>query len=286
MKTATKMSQSIKAKASDSVLASLGERTSSKAATAAKPAGVKTGPNFTGQYLYDRFVADADGVKEEISKMDIVRQMVGALDTASFKKVVNEFVGVAKSFLDKAITDAKAAGTYKEDDRKVAISPIEAVQAQARHKTAKNHQTVMRIAYGSIKFAGEQLLGLGYKPGETGYQLMRVLGLRALAAAGLNWDGSKAETKEVRQTRTAQKEEAKALTAVMEANPRRDDEDRATYFTRIDKLVSKEVKAIQEEKHSEQIAKLVAKFRADAGALLPEIIDAILSGEETTQVVH
>ncbi len=282
-KTATQMSKSIKSKAGDSVIASLAGRTDTKTATAAKPAGLPTGNNFTGQYLYDRFITDDNAAS--ISKMDIVRSMVAALDTQSFKTAVNDFVGVAKGFLDKAVETAKHDGTYRENTDKVATAPAEVVQAQARHKTAKNSQTVMRVAYGAIKHAPDQLVELGYKPGETGYQIMAVIGRKALEAAGLKWDGSPLETSFVKQQRTAQKEEAKALASVMDANPRRDDEDRAAYFGRIDKLVTKEIKAIREEKHSEQIAKLVAKFKADAGALLPEILDALLSNDGD-QSVH
>lgn len=277
---ATKVAASIKQEAGSSAIADLESRATTASIRTARPAGVTTGSstNFSGQYLYDRFVT---GDKEEVTKMDIVRQMVKQLDTASFKKCIADFVGVSKGFVNNAVKADKDAGTYDKENPSAAV-----VNAMARAKTAANHQTVMRIAYGAIKFAGEALAELGYKEDATGYQVMRVIGNRALEQTGIKWDGSKLESREVVVGRNEQKAEAKIVAEVMAANPRQPDEERAAYFARIDEAVTEAQSAKREADHKEAIAKIVAKFKADAGPLLEEAIDALMNGGDDNNVLH
>jgi hypothetical protein len=275
---ATKIAKSIHQASGDSTIAALESHTTPQAANAARREGVNTGTatNFSGQYLFDRLIANDDA---EMTKMDMVKAMVKALDTESCKKSLSDFVNVAKGHFDNAVKAAKEAGNYDEK------SPPPAVAfAAARLKTARNHQTVLRIGYGALKFCADKLPAYGYDEKTTGYQSMRVIGLKALEGVGMKWDGSKAEPKEERDHRAQVKAEGLAMAEAMEQNPRKDKEDRATYFARIDKVVARIIKEKQEEETTKQIAKLVADFRTKAGALLPDVLDALLSNESTEEL--
>lgn len=276
---ATQMSRQAGRKArTDSTIASLAGRATPASATAAVAEALKTGPNFTGQYLFDTFVNDT--VKHEATKMDVVRSMVKALDTASFKKVLAEFVGVAKGFDDNAINAAKQAGLYDKDK-----PTAEMERTAARLKTARNHQTVIRIAYGALKFAPDELAAHGGN-GETGYQLMRVIGAKALADKKLNWDGSKAEPAESREARRAQDAETKVMLEIQRENPKGEKESRTAYLDRIMKLTDTAMETKRAEATAEQIKTIAKKFREMAGPLFDEVLDTLLSGgpEEQPQV--
>jgi hypothetical protein len=261
---AQKIARSIKAPAGKSTVANLAERTTSAVVRAARPAALATGNNYTGQYLYERFVGNDEA---DVAKMDIVRDMVGSVDTASFKSILADMVKIAKDAMD-------AAGA----------KPADGSLVSARYKTTQNHQTVMRVAYGALKFAPEQLAKLGVDK-TTGYQTMRVLGNKALDMAGLKWDGSKAESADARAARRAQDAETKAMLLVQKDHPRKDGENRADYFARIDKLVEKQVNADKAEQHAKRIADLVAKLKRELGDDLPEVVDALLSNEEQPEPV-
>lgn len=272
-KNSTQMSrQAGKASATDSTIAGLATKASTASATAVRAAALKTGNNFTGQYLYDRFIGDSN--KASVSMMDVVRQMVAALDVNKFKEILGDFVSVAKGYRDNAITAAKEAGGYDEKNPSVAVA-----STKANYKTAQNQQTVMRIAYGAIKFANDELEKLGGSA-TTGFHLIRELGLKALSNKGLNWDGTKAETPEARAARAARKAEAEALLKVQEAHPQRDGEARAEYFTRIDKLVDKQLKEQAAEAHDAQVtdlAKRVLKLAKDSKVDIEELLDTLLT---------
>lgn len=273
MAKATQMSkQAGRASATDSTIASLATRATSASATAGRAEALATGPNFTGQYLFDTFVGDT--VKFESSKMDVVRQMVKSLDTASFKKVLGEFVSVAKGFHDNAINAAKQAGLYDKE----APTP-EMEQTGARLKTARNHQTVIRIAYGALKFAPEELANHGGNA-ETGYLLMRVIGAKALAEKKLNWDGSKAEPAESREARRAQDAETKTMLEIQRENPKGEKESRSAYLDRIMKLTDKAMEEKRVEATAATIKTLAAKVRELTGPLFDDVIDALMQPEE------
>lgn len=275
---AKQIAKSMKAPASDSTLATLDSHTTTKTIRAARPAGLHTGAtvNFSGQYLFDRLIGDN---AEEVTKMDLVRQMVGALDMTSFKKSIGDMVGVAKGFLDNATEEAKRAGGFDPENPPAAVAI-----AQATYKTAQNHQTVLRVAFGAIKFAPEELAACGYTE-KTGYQVMRVIARKALDAKGLKWDGTKAEGEEVKAERLRIKAEGLAMAQAMEENPKKEGEARDAYFARIDKIVTRKLKEKQEEEHIEQVNKLVAKMKELAGPLLGDVLDALMTPHEEEEEV-
>lgn len=256
--------------AAANVLATLETRTTSEAAQAAPKAGLHTGrsTNFSGQYLYDRFVSND---KTEVTKLGIVRQMVDQLDVDEFKKVINDFVAVAAGFRDNRITAEKEAGTYDKDKPSAVLADI-----LAKYKTAQNHQTVMRLAYGALKFAPDELAANGYTE-NTGYQTMRVIASNALKAAGLKWDGTKLLAKTDQERKQKAKAESAALDKVMVANPRNPEETMPEYLSRVSGMVDEQVKADAKEHEDKLIEKIAKQVRASAGGLLDEVIQYLMT---------
>lgn len=272
----TRMSrQAGKVAATDSTIANMETRTTTETVRAARPAGLKTGANYTGQYLYDRFINDRADEKQSQTKLDIVGLMVGAMDADKFGTIIADMVGIAKTFADQAVKDA---GKFDADNPPVAVRT-----ANARLKTARNHQTVMRIAFGAMKFCGEEL-ATATNGQNIGYHMIRELGNKLLADKGINWDGTKAETKQDRQQRAEQREETEAMLEVQKAHPRKEDEDRAAYFARMDKMVDKRLAERAAERREATIKAMVDKIKAMAGENLPDVIDKLLSGEPDTVV--
>ncbi len=211
--------------------------------------------NFSGQYLYDRFVAN-DG--EELTKLGIVRTMVAQLDTMSFKHAMSAFIEVATGFVENAKTpELKRA-------------------AEARLKTARNHQTVMRAAYGALKFAMPELLACGYDERTTGYQVMRVIAKQALEDRKLKWDGSPASTPQERQDREANKAEAQAFLTAKSQSPRLPDETTGAYYERLAPAIDNIMKAEKAAKHDEIVATMVKELKEKAGDLLPDVLNALM----------
>lgn len=237
----------------ESTLARLPETTDAPTVRAAVPDALKTGHKVTGQWLYDNFVMPD---KADQSKMDIVRGMV-AMTVAEFSAVLKDFVSTAKGYADRA------KGTPNQRT------------AEARYKTAQNHQTVMRIAYGALKFCQAELVNTGYKPEDLGYQLMRVAGSAVLKAKGIKWDGTPVEKQEDKQARKAAAVQAVALAEVMAKNPIQPGESRADYLARIDKTTQNVIDEKAKQARSEMVASIVASLRETHADLLTDIIAAL-----------
>lgn len=188
---------------------------------------------ITGQYLYDRFMND----EGERSKMDIVRYAVANITTEDFKGALKDFVAIAEKHGD------------------------------ATKKTAQNHQTVMRIAYGAWKFAAPQLNMLGAND-KTGYQAMRVLGKQALEKAGRKWDGSKAE-KVDKAIAAMDEASAMRLAEIRRDHPAEDGETPAQHELRCRALLAQEMstedgaKAVMQKKEVSDLAAKVEKICGD-----------------------
>lgn len=255
-----------------SSVANLESRTTAEAARAPAAATLNTGSktNFSGQYLYDRFVAND---KTEVTKLNLVRQMASAVELADFKKSIGDMVGIAASLRDKAIETAKAAGAWNKD------KPVgDVAECIAKHKTAQNHQTILRVAYGAIRFAPDQLAEQGYNE-NTGYQVMAVIARKALAAAGLKWDGTKQLTATQADKRAQSAAEEKALSKVMKDTPREDGESMGKYLARVEKQVDAQVAKDRAEAETKQINDLVRKVREQCGGLLDDVLERLLAGE-------
>lgn len=232
----------------NSPISDLSSRATTQSATQGR-ADMKTGQsvNYSGQYLYDRFVAGAS--TEDIAKMDIVRQMAKSIDFDTFKKNVGEMVTIAK--------------TYDEREK--------SAFSAARLKTAQNHQSVMRNVYGALRLLPDQLAAAGVDA-NTGYHVINTVAKRILDEAGIKWDGTKKIAPEERQAVAATKREAKALAEMMSQHPKQPNESREAYYARIDKLVDKHLKAEDAELHEEQVAKLAERFKELAGDNLKEVL--------------
>lgn len=198
---------------------------------------------ITGQYLYDRFMND----EGERSKMDIVRYAVANITTEDFKGALKDFVAIAEKHGDAA------------------------------KKTAQNHQTVMRIAYGAWKFASAQLNMLGADD-KTGYQAMRVLGKQALEKAGRKWDGSKAE-KVDKAIAAMDEASAMRLAEIRRDHPAADGETPQQHELRCRALLAQEMsteegaKAVMQKK---EVTDLAAKVRKICGDNVVDVLNLVL----------
>jgi hypothetical protein len=263
------------AKGKENPIAALPGKTDTATVRTARAAGLKTGNNFTGQYLYDRWVKpSAAETREDNTKLGIVQQMVGALDPFQFKTIVAEMVNIAKTLMDNTIKAEKDAKVYNEEDESLNVR-----EQRANLKTARNHQTVMRNAYGALKFCADELKA---KAGdrEIGYRLIREIGSDLLKSKGINWDGTKAEAPQERQARSAQANETRAMLEVQKEVPRKENESRASYFARIDAEVTKRLAAVEAENREKEITALTVKIRQLAGAHLPDIIELLIQAQE------
>ena len=188
---------------------------------------------MTGQYLYDTFFAD----KADQTKMDIVRWAVANVDVAGFKSALRDFVEIA----------AKRGDAFK--------------------KTAQNHQSVMRTAYGALKFAGQFLAEAGADK-DTGYQAMRVIGKKALESAGVKWDGSKV-VKTDKDIALMDEAQAMRLAEIRRDNPPKADETAVAHEQRCRAMLATEMaeehgleNLVQRKKHAD-LADKVAKLCED-----------------------
>lgn len=214
----------------DSIITTLESRATTESATASTSDHVKGVARVTGQYIYDLFMND----KGEQTKMDFVRFAVEHVEVDAFKKALKDFVEIA----------SKRGDAYK--------------------KTAQNHQSVMRTAYGAVRFAGEALSRLG-GDATTGYQAMRVLGKQALKEAGLKWDGTLAPTEADAAVQAADKAQATALAGVRADTPMLPNESPFEYEQRcrgiLAQRIAENTEYLAEIAKRQDVADLAAKVK-------------------------
>lgn len=202
----------------------------------------------TGQYVYDLFFAD----QGEQTKMDFVRYAVDNIEVEAFKKALKDFVEIA----------SKHSDAYK--------------------KTAQNHQTVMRLAYGAMRFVD----GFRAANSKTGYQAMRVLAKDGLKQAGLKWDGSAAPTEVDAAVAQADKAQAAALAAIRKDNPQRADESPFEWENRVRGLLAANMAEnsayLAEIVASQEVEVLAAKVRKLCGDDLIAVLELLLNEENVT----
>ena len=217
----------------NSVISTLESRATTESATASTNDSVRGVHRVTGQYMYEMFFAD----KGETTKMDFVRYCVANIDVGSFKSALKDFVEIA----------AKRGDAYK--------------------KTAQNHQSVMRTAYGALKFAGQFLAEAGADK-DTGYQAMRVIGKKALESAGVKWDGSKV-VKNDKDVALMDEAQAMRLAEIKRDNPIKPDETAVAYEQRVRATLGAEIaeehglENLVQRKKQADLADKVAKLCED-----------------------
>lgn len=270
---ATQVAKSIGTKATDSTIAALPGRTDTATVRAARQPGLKTGLNFTAQYLYDRFVNDKAANKEDITKMELVSQMVEVLDVSAFDSTVGGMVKLASDAQKAAIQAAKDAGNYDSENPSWTIR-----EAGARLNTARAHQTVMRTAFGLLKFCADEL---HKKVGDVplAYRMVRELGAKMLKDKGIDWKGNKLPAPADVTARKEQETETAAMLAVQKEMPRKENESRAAYFARIDAATEAKMKELRAADEVKAKAALAEKVRALCGANLPDILELLMSGD-------
>lgn len=148
--------------------------------------------HITAQYLYDNLVNNETA---ERTRMEIVRKAVETVDTANFKQLLGDMVKIADSIPDERVKKAKK-------------------------KTAMNTQTVLRSAYGALKFAPTELATAGYTD-RTGYNDMAVFAKTALTTKGIRWDGTTRISNDQKALDKRQVEDELVLAKLKKDNPQR-----------------------------------------------------------------
>ena len=238
----------------DSILTTLETRVSPDAVGAGAPTSVSGTARATGQYVYDLFFAD----KGETTKMDFVRWCVEHVEVDAFKKCLKDFVEIA----------AKHSDAYK--------------------KTAQNHQSVMRTAYGAWRFARAALTAAG-GGNETGYQAMRVLGKQALKDAGLKWDGTPAPTEADAAVLAADKAQASALAQIRKDNPVREGETPFEHEQRCRGILAANIAEndayLAEIAAQQDVADLAAKVKKLCGDSMLDVLTHLINSGEFDVIV-
>lgn len=146
----------------------------------------------TGQYLFDNFVKTSE---EQITRMTMIRNLVGKADALAMK-------GAADKMVELAVALDYPEGKPKKAER------------GSKEQSAMNARTVILQAWGALSFAGESLRELGYTD-STGYQDMRSIAKKALDKSGLKWTGEK-QLSDVEKEQERLKREAKSQMAVLQ----------------------------------------------------------------------
>lgn len=225
-------------------LAGLDQRTTTAAATAPTGDGLKTGQsvNFSGQYLFDRFIV-AD--REDQTKLGIVRQAVEQVDTASWKAALAEMVRLAK-----------------ED------SPT-------KYMTAKTVQSQMRAIYGALKNVPDELEQAGMT-NDTGYAEAYNIGRTVLSQKGLKWDGTTAESKEDREARLANKEALKVKADLERLNPMQAGETMSAWSNRIVEMMDDAMEQHDEDTRQARITAATEQFMTQFGDLAIDVASKVI----------
>ncbi len=208
------------------------------------------GMHLTAQYLYDQLV---DNGQAERTRMEIVKQAVDTIDTANFKKLLADMVELAKKIPDEKIKKAK-------------------------YKTAQNTQTVLRAAYGAIKFAPVALAEEGYNPASTGYNDMAVYSKNALKKANITWEGIAKISADQKALDKKQVEDELVLTKLKKDFPRLKTEDGKDFaesaFDYNERILAKLDAAIEQHAKDTMEARIEAACR-DIIKNYPTLLDGI-----------
>lgn len=215
--------------------------------------------NYSGQYLYDRFIVNN---AEDRTLMDIIRAASNAVDVASFKAATTEMVKLASE------VEKKAGYTKNEGPQ---------------YRTAVNYRTYMTRCFGALRFASEQLTELGYTD-KTGLNQATVLARKALEIAKRNWDGTEAESDASKKLRLKTNKENAALKVIQKANPRQENEDIVAYTRRTASMVAKHLKdeaKLEVEATVETKVKELLDMGTDAAqAILDQLVIALAEKAE------
>lgn len=177
--------------------------------TGANPAPQK---QITGQYLFDSFMGTSD---EQVTKMNIVRNMASQCTAEEVKKALADMVEIAHK------VDVKNGVPEKDRGPK-------------RH-TAMNVRSVMQNVYGALRLAPKEFAAQGYTD-KTGYQDAAVMARIALKAKGVKWNGTQLPTDESKALAAIKAEKDAKRDAMAEAadnNPQMEGEEDDAYALRL-----------------------------------------------------
>lgn len=237
-------------------LATLEAKATTQSATAPVKKSLKTGPQLTGQYLYDQFCTPH---KAELTKMQVIESWASSEPGA----------GLAVEVFDKACKDMVEVAEKQSDSAK---------------KTAQNAASALRAIYGAIRFAPTALREGGYVPGQTGFHQSRVIAAAALKSTGIHWRGVKIDTPEDK----ARKAENKAMKAAMDQaqkeNGQREGESYADWMTRCLAAADEIVAQGKLESRVEEVRKLAEKVETLCGDMLADVLAYI--ADQQAAIIH
>lgn len=210
-------------------------------------AGLELGKSVTGQYLFDMFVVD----QSELTKMDIVEMLVNTTDTLSFKNALKDMVSIAEK------------------------------HSEAKKKTAQNHQSVMRVAYGVMRFLRDKL-----PQGERiGYREMQKIGAKLLKDNGIKWTGEPVLSDDEKERKHQTVQERQALEQAQKENPRLENESIVDWTLRIAPDVEATLEATKQSERKEKVEALAKKVIALCGDdMIEDVLNFILQSEFETVV--
>lgn len=180
----------------------------------------------TGQYLFDNFVQAGE---EQISRMNMIRDLVNKADPLQIKGATDEMVKIA-------IKKDVAAG-------------IDEKERGPKRNTAMNVRTIFQQVYGALKFAPEQMEQVGFTD-QTGWLEARVMAKTALQRANKVWNGydvPSMQDKEQAALGRARKGETDAQLEATKSNPRGINESFESWQARIAESSRALVEAAQRE---------------------------------------
>lgn len=233
---------------------------------AMKPYDAGRGMHLTAQYLYDQLIGNTQA---ERTRMDIVKQAVDTIDTANFKKLLSDMVELANKIPDEKIKKAK-------------------------YKTAQNTQTVLRAAYGAIKFAPAALAEEGYNPASTGYNDMAVYSKNALKKANITWEGIAKISADQKALDKQQVEDELVIKKLKADFPRLKSEDGKDFIestvdynerilNKLDEALEQHAKDTLATRVETACRKIIADFRPlidGIGDELYKVLDKVIAEEE------
>jgi hypothetical protein len=206
---------------------------------------------ITGQALYDTFVGDS---QENVSKMDLIRGLVGKADALQIKGACDKLVEIAKG-------KDTAAGVPE----KVLKDGKEVANRGPKTQSAMNTRTVIQQAWGALSFARDALDELGYRE-TTGYQDMRVIAKRALDAAKRDWKGDNLATSADRERRAllrAQKGIQQVFQDVQKETPMEVGETFGEWQARVTAIAADKAEEVREENLNKQIKAAIERLQKE-----------------------
>jgi len=233
-----------------SPLADIDARTNTQAASAPTSTALKTGRPVTGQYLYEKFIAEAPNV--EVTRQNLVKNMARNVDTQSFKAALKEMIEIA------------------------------AQASEAKKQVARVRASELKNLYGMFRHFDEQSLAEAGYPvdGRVSYHESVTIARKILADAKLKWDGTLKVSDEEKERKRLQKLEQQTLEKIQISNPRQQNESMQEWLIRCGEILAVEIEHAQaadkEKALTKQAIKILSQYADKDGQLDITAVTALI----------